>query len=98
MEVHPFLQCRRLVDLAKSEGIQVIRVGAQACTIVALTVENGLCRVCQLLSQVTAFSPLGNGKSYHMIGYQVIRRKRAPIVMMPQEPTFRDFEHLCQYT
>jgi len=41
VEVHPFLQCRRLVDLAKSEGIQV-----------------------------TAFSPLGNGKSYHMIGYQ----------------------------
>merc|ERR1712018_292733 len=41
VEVHPFLQCRRLVDLAKSECIQV-----------------------------TAFSPLGNGQSYHMVGYQ----------------------------
>ena len=24
-----------------------------------------------LLSKVTAFSPLGNGQSYHMVGYQV---------------------------
>ena len=45
MEVHPFLQCRRLVDLAKSEGIQVIRFGAHALFYGAkatFTVENGL--------------------------------------------------------
>jgi len=43
IEVHPFLQCRRLVDYARAQGIQV-----------------------------TAFSPLGNGQSYFMMGYQEV--------------------------
>merc|ERR1712032_554994 len=51
VEVHPLLQCRRLVDLAKSEGIQV-----------------------------TAFSPLGNGQSYHMVGYQDVSALKEPAV------------------
>ena len=40
IEVHPYLQCERLVSFAQSLGVLV-----------------------------TAFSPLGHGQSYAMLGY-----------------------------